>query len=60
MNKKIHKHGFYKGFHAYVREIEIRCGVRGHNNLRKMHRKPLDRHYSIVKNRERIRKNEQS
>ena len=60
MTKKKCKHGFYKGLNAYVRKFEIRCGAIGCNNRRKMHGMPLERRCSIVKNRERVRKNEQS
>jgi hypothetical protein len=60
MQKKKHKHGFHHKINMQVREMEIAFGVYGNNNRRKMHGIPLERHCSIVKNREMVRKNEQS
>lgn len=43
MRKIKHKHGFHHEINAWVREMEIRIGVRGNNNRRKMHGEPLER-----------------
>lgn len=60
MRKKKHKHGFHHKINGQVRGAIIRIGVLSGNNRRRMHGIPLERRCSIVKNRERVRKNEQS
>ena len=60
MREKKHKHAFHHKINIQVRGIIIKIGVLSGNNRRKMHRIPLERRCSIVKNRERVRKNEQS
>lgn len=60
MRKKKHKHGFHHKINTQVRGAIIRIGVLSGNNRRRMRGIPLERRCSIVKNRERVSKNEQS